>query len=32
VLFSPELTRWEGYDRLQLLVKDLQFSSVKTSS
>ncbi len=32
LLFSPELSRWEGYDRFQLIVKDLQDSSAKTSS
>jgi single-stranded-DNA-specific exonuclease len=32
LLFSPELSRWDGYDRLQLIVKDLRDSSAKTSS
>jgi single-stranded-DNA-specific exonuclease len=30
LLFSPELSRWDGYDRFQLIVKDLQDSSAKT--
>jgi single-stranded-DNA-specific exonuclease len=32
LLFSPELSRWDGYERFQLIVKDLQDSSAKTRS
>ncbi|HSD11777.1 MAG TPA: single-stranded-DNA-specific exonuclease RecJ [Candidatus Binatia bacterium] len=30
VVFSPEISRWDGYERFQLIVKDLRDSSVKT--
>jgi single-stranded-DNA-specific exonuclease len=30
LLFSPELSRWDGYERFQLIVKDLRGSSAKT--
>ncbi len=31
LVFSPEISRWDGYDRLQLVVKDLRNSSAKTN-
>jgi single-stranded-DNA-specific exonuclease len=31
LVFSPEVSRWDGYDRLQLVVKDLRNSSAKTN-
>jgi hypothetical protein len=31
-VFSPELSRWDGYERFQLIVKELRDSSAKTRS
>jgi single-stranded-DNA-specific exonuclease len=31
LVFSPEISRWNGYDRLQLVVKDLRNSYAKTN-